>query len=201
MISLLLVYFPEMAHAGVKQKQFVDNNCYFLSNFEKYSFLIKMQAKVLLNTKNQWRYTEVSFCTNMQRLFDFTSYSLLEKELRGAILMLTRMHLFLVFIGSYIFLAITTGKGTANQICHRNQAGCKASEKREGVSRCLPFTVGCRRYCRHTGIAGGLSASLKPAAEIRASPHLFGPLWRFCYKQEDSTISWQTDRYFSGIKP
>lgn len=48
MISLLLVYFPEMAHAGVKQKQFVGNNCYFLSNFEKYSFLIKMQAKVLI---------------------------------------------------------------------------------------------------------------------------------------------------------
>lgn len=37
--------------------------------------------------------------------------------------------------------------------------------------------------------------------DIRTSPLLFGPLWRFCYKQEDHTVSWQTDWYFSGIKP
>lgn len=110
-------------------------------------------------------YTEVSFCTNMHSVFEFTSYSLLEKELRGAVLTRTRMHLFLFLMGSYILLAITKGKGTAKQICHWNQAACKASEKRQGVLRCSPFTVGCRGWCRHTSIAGGLSASPKPATE------------------------------------
>jgi len=89
-----------MAHTGVKQKLFVNNNCYFLNNFEKYSFLIKIQAKVF-NTKNQWRCSEVC---NVQSLFDFTPCSLLEKELRGAVLTRTRMHLFLFLMGSYILL-------------------------------------------------------------------------------------------------
>lgn len=157
-----------------------------------------MQVEVLGNTKNQWRCTEVRVCTNMHSLLDFTSYSLLEKELRGAVLTLTRMHLFLVLTGSDILLVITKGKGPAMQLHHQNQADWGARQGRV-------FGDARPSRWRAEGIAQRcwwpLSLTESSCKEIGASPLLSGLLWRFCYKLEDDTVSWQIGWYFSGIKP